>query len=104
MITKLDRIKEYNQNNPGYNITATKRMTEQDLAWYEKWGARSLDDLYKNPSDAKRSSYNAILRDYKPRRIIGVQGSCHTYSVVLEAANGDILHITARNNYLVTVK
>lgn len=104
MITKLDRIKEYNQKNPGYNITATKRMTASDLEWYQKWGAGSLRELYKNPSDAKVASYNAILRDYKPRRIIGVQGSCHTYSVVLEAGNGDILHITARNNYLVTLK
>lgn len=103
MATKAQQVKEYNDNNPGYYITGIKSLSSEQINAYRKYGAGSLDELYKSPSDAKKSSYNKILRDYSPREIIAVQGSCHTYSVILEAGNGDILHITQQNNYLVKV-
>jgi hypothetical protein len=62
-----------------------------------------LDDLYQKPSEAKKASYNTILRTYNPKQIISVQGACFSYSVLLEAENGDVLHITKDNNYLVKV-
>lgn len=103
MIKKQDLINEYNKRNPGYYITGIKKLAPEQIESCRKRGARSLEDLYESPSDAKISSYNKILRDYTPREIIAVQGSCHTYSVLLEAGNGDILHITQQNNYLVNV-
>lgn len=102
-MTKQNQVKEYNQNNKGYNITNIKKMTSEQLTSYAKYGAGSLFELYQNPSNAKVSSYNDILNTYDPKKIISVQGSAHSYSVVLQAANDDILHITKANNYLVKV-
>lgn len=104
-MNKQDQIKQYNEQT-GYNITKIKNMTLDDINLYG-YGFNtkySLQKLYKNPSNDKITSYNAILRDYKPRKIICVQGSCHNYSVILQAENGDYLHITKSNNYLINVK
>ena len=102
-MTKYDKIKQYNEQT-GYNITNTKNMTLDNIANYRRYGKRSLDDMYIRPSDYKVASYKAILDKYQPREIIGVQGSCHSYSVVLQASNGDYLHITKDNNYLINIK
>lgn len=99
---KSEKITEYNNKND-YAITNTKRMTSEQVNWYKTWGKKSLYELYNNPSDYKINSYNYILEKYKPTDIIGVQGSCHAYSVLLQASNGDILHITKDNNYLIEV-
>lgn len=100
-MTKAQRIKEYNDNNKGYNITGIKKINNEHLQWLNVNGAKSLDELYQSYSDAKRSSYNNILNTYKPKKIIGLQGSSMTYSVTLVAENGDTLWITRNNNYLV---
>ena len=103
-MNKKQRIEEYNKNNPGYNITGIKTMDLEYIEARRKYGAGSLEDLYKNPSNAKRSSYNSILNRYAPADIIALQGSCHSYSVLLRAGNGDILHITRANTYLIDVE
>lgn len=99
-----DRIEAYNKNNPGYNITGIKKMDLESIEARRKYGARSLEDLYIRPSDAKRSSYNYILKTYAPADIIALAGSCRQYSVLLKAGNGDILHITRANTYLIDVE
>jgi hypothetical protein len=102
-MSKHDRITEYNRANALYNITDIKRMSTDDIANYKKWGKSSLYELYDRPSDAKVTSYRDILATYDPREIITVQGSCHSYSVILQAGNGDYLHITKCNNYLIDI-
>lgn len=102
-MTKQDKIKAYNSKNDGYNITNIKKMTQEQIENYRVYGDKSLYELYADPSQLKIDSYNEILATYKPE-IIGVQGSCFSYSVLLKADNGDILHITKDNNYLVEVK
>lgn len=104
MTTKADKIKQYNQGASGYNITGIKKMTSAQVEGYRRYGEKDLHDLYKNPSVYKINSWNKILTDYSPIEIIGVQGSCHSYSVLLVAENGDTLHITKDNNYLVEVQ
>lgn len=100
-MTKREQIEQYNLDNPGYHITDIKSMTAGQIEGYRKWGAKSLDEKYARPSYAKRMSYERLLQQYMPREIISVQGSSHAYSVLLRADNGDLLHITHANNYLV---
>lgn len=101
-MNKLERIKQYNEQNEGYNITNIKKMTKDQLSYYEN-SNKTIWDLYQNPSWAKESSYNKIIEQYKPNRVLGLCGSSHAYSITLEAENGDILWITRDNNYLVEV-
>lgn len=101
-MTKQERIKEYN-NLFDYHITNTKKMTESEIESRIKYGVRSLDELYKTYSNAKRESWEWIQRTYKPKAILSVSGNCMAYSVLLVAWNGDKLHITRDNNYLVEV-
>ena len=103
MATKADKVKQYNELNSGYNITGIKKMTEDEIELRAKYGEDDLYGLYAKPSDAKIEAWEWIHRAYKPSRIISVQGSCMTFSVLLEADNGDVLHITRDNNYLVEV-
>lgn len=100
-MTKAQRIEEYNTVNKGYNITGIKKVSKDHLRWLDVNGAKSLDELYKSYSSAKRNSYTAILRTYEPRKIIGLEGGSMTYSITLVASNGDTLWITRNNNYLV---
>lgn len=102
-MNKQQRITEYNTKNRGYYITNIKKMTSEQLASYKKWGVDSLYKLYDNPSNAKISSWQDILATYNPIQIIAVQGSHHSYSVILQASNNDYMHITKANNYLVEV-
>lgn len=102
-MTKQERITEYNQLNKGYNITGIKKVNREHLDWLRIGGAKSLDELYKSYSSAKYNSYKDILNTYEPIQIIGLQGSSMSYSVTLQAKNGDILWITKDNNYLVEV-
>lgn len=100
---KQERIAQYNEQT-GYNITNTKKMTREQLQYQKINSYKSLQELYKNPSDYKITSYRDILQKYQPIEIIGVQGSHFNYSVLLQADNGDYLHITKSNNYLINVK
>ena len=100
-LTKSDKIKQYNHLFEGFNITNIKTMTTQQIEGSIRYGAKSLDDLYKSCSDTKRDSYNEILETYKPKAILSVQGNNNFYSVLLVAWNGDKLFITRDNNYLV---
>lgn len=102
-MNKADKIKQYNEKNKNYNITNIKKLTQEAIGYYAKYGKQSLSELYTTYSNAKRQSWDYIIATYKPSRIIGVQGNTMTYSVVLEAENGDVLHITRDNNYLVEV-
>lgn len=102
-MTKQDKIKQYNDKT-GYNITNIKNMTRSDIDLYWHSPIFSLDQLYKKPSIDKITSYKAILNKYNPKEIVSVQGSCHSYSVMLKANNGDYLHITKSNNYLINIK
>ena len=103
MTSKADKIKQYNELNGGYDITGISKMTQEQIDGYAKWGENDLYDLYAKPSDAKIEAWEWIHRTYKPSRIVSVRGNCMTYSVLLEADNGDVLHITRDNNYLVEV-
>jgi len=99
---KSDRIKEYNNLNSGYHITGIKSMTVDQLESYKKYNNHNdIYSFYARPSQYKINSWNDILRDYNPVEIISIQGNSQTYSVILKAANGDILHITKWNNYLI---
>ena len=102
-MNKQERITVYNKANAGYNITGIKKISVDILNYQNVHHAKTLDELYKKCSDAKRDSYNEILRTYKPRKIIGLVGSSHSYSITLVAENGDVLWITKSNNYLVEV-
>ena len=99
----MNRIQEYNEKNKSYNITGIKKYTPEQLNNIKLNSAKSLDELYQNCSDIKRSSYKNIIDTYEPIEIIGLQGSCHSYSVILIASNNDVVHITKANNYLVEV-
>lgn len=101
-LTKRERIAEYNAKYPSYNITNIKKMDREAIEWATYYGNASLYECYAQPSDTKVSTYNEILATYKPE-ILSVIGSAFTYSVLLRAENGDILHITKGNNYLVDV-
>lgn len=102
-MTRAQRVAEYNSEHD-YQITGIKSMTVEQIESYKKYGSKSLDEHYQKPSDAKRDSYQWILSKYKPQEILAVQGNSMTYSVLLIAENGDTLHITRDNNYLVEVK
>lgn len=101
-MTKAEQVKQYNAEH-NYQITNIKKMTAEQISWYVKYGSKSLSEHYNKPSYAKQDSYNWILRTYKPKQILAVQGNSMTYSVLLVADNGDTLHITKANNYLVQV-
>ena len=105
-MTTAQKIAEYNQANPGYAITNIKSTTKAGLDYMRSWQGRCTDlyDLYQKPSSYKREAWNDNLIDYQPREIISVQGNAMTFSVWLVANNGDVMHITRDNNYLVTVE
>lgn len=100
-MTKQQRINEYNNLHYKYNITGIMKMTTEQIESRIKYGAKSLDELYKTYSNDKRNSYADILTTYSPNAILGLAGSCHSYSVLLVAGNGDKLLITKANNYLI---
>lgn len=102
-MTKQQRIAEYNKANPSYAITNIKKLSRDYIVNARLRDSKSLDECYQTYSDDKKSSYAKILRDYEPLEIISVVGSSFSYSVLLVAGNGDTLHITKNNNYLVEV-
>jgi uncharacterized iron-regulated protein len=99
--TKAQKVQKYNSLYDNYHITGIKRMTTEEIENRIKYDVKSLYDLYVNPSQAKKDSYNDILATYNPNSILGVAGSDHQYSVLLVASNGDKLLITKASNYLV---
>lgn len=99
--TKAEQIKAYNNLNKGYAITNIKKLYGNRSELKNVWAKTSLYELYDKPSQAKIESWNDILNTYEPKEIISVQGSAHSYSVFLTAKNGDLLHITRSNNYLI---
>lgn len=101
--TKAQRLAAARELHPSYNITAVKTMSREELESREAWGSDSLEDLYDNPSQAKRESYEAIIRQYNPD-ILAVAGSSMAYSVLLKTEDGVYMHITRDNNYLVEVE
>lgn len=100
-MTKAERIKAYNDLYPGFNITGIKKMTENEIESRIQWGGRSLRDVYKRPSDAKLEAYDDLIEQYRPKSVLAVNGNSQTFAVLLVAWNGDTLHITKDNNYLV---
>ena len=44
-MTKVERIKAYNDLYPGFNITGIKKMTENEIESRIQWGGRSLRDV-----------------------------------------------------------
>ncbi len=104
MTTKAQRVKEYNENNKGYYITNIKKMTQEQVDNWKKYSENTLHELYKRPSDAKVNSWRKLWVQYEPLEVLGFTGNSQTYSVMLVAANGDLLHITRDNNYLVEVQ
>ena len=103
-MTKAEKIKAYRELYPSYNITGVKTMTQAEIQSREHYGYYSLEDLYANPSEAKKSSYASLMRQYNPQRVLAVAGNSMTYSVLLVAENGVTMHITRDNNYLVEVE
>lgn len=102
-MTKAQQLQQAREAYPSYHITGVETMTQGQIDKYEKYGNHSLDELYAKPSDAKRASYNDILRTYQPSKIHAVQGSAHSYSVLLTTHDGVVMHITKANNYIVKV-
>lgn len=100
-MTKAERVKAYNELYPGFNITGIKKMTEGEIESRIQWGERSLKDVYKRPSDAKLEAYDELVKQYRPKSVLAIQGNSQTFTVLLMAWNGDMLHITKGNNYLV---
>lgn len=100
-MTKTERIEAYNELYPRFNITGIKKMTEDEIESRIQWGGRSLRDVYKRPSDAKLEAYDDLIEQYRPKSILAVHGNSQSFSVLLVAWNGDTLHITKDNNYLV---
>ena len=100
-MTKAERIKAYNELYPRFNITGIKKMTEDEIESRIQWGGRSLRDVYKRPSYAKLEAYDDLIEQYNPKSILAIQGNSQSFSVLLVAWNGDTLHITKDNNYLV---
>lgn len=103
-MTKAERVKKYNELYEGYHITDIKKMTQGQVDYYKHYGEASLNDLYKNPSQAKLDSWRKIWVQYEPLEVLGFVGNSMTYSVMLIAKNGSLLHITRNNNYLVEVQ
>lgn len=99
---KSEKIENYNLEYPSYKITGIKKMNKKSINYSKVHGNKTLSELYNSYSDIKRSSYQAILATYKPQ-ILDVSGNNMMYSVLLKADNGDILHITRANNYLIEV-
>ena len=100
-MTRAQQIAEYNKKYPSYNITKIKKFYGQPHDLKAVWGETSLYELYKKPSQAKVQAWQQIHHDYNPKEILSVQGNSMTYSVFLIAGNGDVLHITRDNNYLI---
>ena len=90
-------------------MTRTK-MTEKNKGFYNNYvrtEARTLLDVYKNPSDYKKYAEEAILRDmdrmdgHDPRI---VSGSCHFFSMAFtypdpETGEMRLRYYTGRNVY-----
>lgn len=102
-MTKQERIKAYNELYEGYHITGIKKMTQQQVNSWKQWSEYSLEDLYKRPSDRKIQSNRELLAQYEPQEVLGYTGNSMTYSVMLIAKNGSLLHITRDNNWLVEI-
>lgn len=102
-MTKSEKVMAYNELYPDYHITGIKKMTQEQINSWKAWSEHSLDDLYKRPSQAKVNSNRELLDRYEPREVLGYTGNSMTYSVMLVAKNGSILHITKGNNWLVEV-
>lgn len=101
-MTQAQRVARYNELY-NYDITGIKKMTNDEIVARATYGSKSLDELYVKCSDAKRKSYQWILDKYEPSKILAVAGNSMTYTVLLIAGNGDVLHITRNNNYLVEI-
>lgn len=102
-MTKQEKLKQYNAENPGYHITGIKKINESSIEQLRNSAPKTLNELYESCSDAKHASYQSILEQYNPQEVIGLQGNSMTYSITLVAENGSILWITRQNNYLVEV-
>lgn len=102
-MTKADQLKQARETYPNYGITGVTTMTREQIEAREKYGSRSLGELYAKPSAAKQSSYADILETYQPRTIHAVAGSSSSYSVLLTTHDGAVMHITKANSYLVKV-
>lgn len=102
-MTKQERVKAYNNLYEGYDITNVKKMTQEQVNGWKSWGVGSLYELYKRPSQAKLDSWDKLVEQYEPQEVLGFTGNSMTYSVMLVAKNGSLLHITRSNNYLVEV-
>jgi hypothetical protein len=102
-MTKEEIVRRYNERYPSHKITGVKFMSAEELVMRSTHSAKSLAEVYAKPSDTKVASYREILETYKPREIFSVLGGSHMYSVLLMAENGEVLHITKDNNWLVVV-
>lgn len=98
---KADKIKAYNELNSGYHITNIKKVDREFIDRLGDYGVNDLYELYAKPSELKVEAWDWIHRTYEPKRVILVSGNSMAFSVWLEAKNGDVLHITKGNNYLV---
>lgn len=104
MTTKAERLQAYRELNPSYHITGIKKMTQEQVNAYRQYSEPSLQDLYQRPSDIKVRTNRELLEMYQPREVLGYTGNSMSYSVMLIADNGDLLHITRDNNWLVEVQ
>lgn len=104
-MTKAQKIKQYKDKYPSYDITGVKSISNDMLEDIKgnKWAVQDLYDLYDKPSRAKQQAWDWILDTYKPV-VYSVQGNSNSFSVWLNTPDGEIMHITKDNKYIVEVK
>lgn len=105
-MTRAQKLARARELYPSYDITGVTSTTREHLRARaaSPYSNKSLDELYRKPSQAKRQAWDWVERTYEPRNIIDVSGNCMTFSVLLETHDGVTMHVTRANNYLVEVE
>lgn len=102
-MTKAQRLEHFRALYPQLHITGVKTMTSEQVKNFSWYGYTTIEEVYKRPSEAKRYIWDKLMRLYNPIEVYGVNGSSQTFSVLLRAENGVVMHITKGNNYLVEI-
>lgn len=102
-MTKAQRLVHYRELHPKMYITDVKSMSEEQIKNFSWYGHTTLEEVYQRPSKLKEQVWDELMARYSPIEVYGVNGNSQTFSVLLRAENGVVMHITKGNNYLVEV-
>lgn len=100
---KAQRLEHFRALYPKMSITGVKSMTEEQIKNFSWYGYTTLEEVYKRPSKLKEQAWGWVMDTYRPLEVYGVNGNSQTFSVLLQADNGVIMHITKDNKYLVEI-